>query len=292
VTAREFTGPSDLRAMQRLVQDAWALRGPNVAWHVGDLAWAHASIRGREAELRRELWEEDGRVVAYAWLSLPHHLGWMVDPRRAELLADVLDWAEQETDAHALETSALASDAAALDVLRARGYVELPDAPWFAYTVRELDDVPEPEVPDGYALRTIRGEEDVPRRAEVHRRAWAPSRVTEDSVRDTMATWPYRPDLDCVLEAPDRSFAAYTLAWYDDENRVGELEPVGTVPEDRRRGLGRAVNLFALRQLRAAGAERAIVMCRGDADYPIPKLLYESVGFRPHDRNVVFRKPR
>jgi len=103
-------------------------------------------------------------------------------------------------------------------------------------------------------------------------------------------TWPYRADLDCVAEAPDGSFAAYTLCWYDDENRVGEFEPVGAHPDHRRRGLARAVNLDALRRLRAAGAERAIVLCRGDAGYPAAKLLYESVGFRQHSRSVDFRK--
>jgi hypothetical protein len=50
------------------------------------------------------------------------------------------------------------------------------------------------------------------------------------------------------------------------------------------------VNLDALRRLRAAGAERAIVLCRGDEDHPAPKLLYESVGFRQHSRSVDFRK--
>jgi ribosomal protein S18 acetylase RimI-like enzyme len=76
------------------------------------------------------------------------------------------------------------------------------------------------------------------------------------------------------------------LAWYDDENRVGELEPVGTHPDHRRRGLGRATNLFALDRLSAAGATHAIVSCRGDAAYPIPRLLYESVGFRELSRQV------
>ncbi|MGH2883033.1 MAG: GNAT family N-acetyltransferase, partial [Solirubrobacteraceae bacterium] len=122
----------------------------------------------------------------------------------------------------------------------------------------------------------------------VHRAAWEPSRMTEETVRATMATWPYRFDLDCVVEAPDGSFASSVLAWLDDANRVGEFEPVGTAPAHRRRGLGQAASLFALGRLRDAGAETAVVYCRGDAAYPIPKLLYESVGFRRHDRTVRF----
>ena len=40
------------------------------------------------------------------------------------------------------------------------------------------------------------------------------------------------------------------------------------------------------------GAKHAVVLCRGDAGYPIPKRLYESVGFRQHSRILRFAKGR
>jgi ribosomal protein S18 acetylase RimI-like enzyme len=291
VEARDYAGPQDLRAMQRLVQDAWALTGPKNERHVGDVAWAAASIAGREPEWRLRLWEDGGRVVAYGWLFRPSTLERQVDPQRPELVHDVLDWFAGAAEDDPLETSVLADDAAGIEILRARGYEEVADASWFAYMIRALDDLPDPSVPPGYRLRTVT-ENDVERRVDVHRAAWDPSRFTVESYRDVRATWPYREDLDCVAEAADGSFASYALAWYDDENRVGELEPVGTRPDHRRRGLARAVNLFALHRLRDVGAERAIVLCRGDAGYPVPKLLYESVGFRQHSRSVTFRTRR
>ena len=103
-------------------------------------------------------------------------------------------------------------------------------------------------------------------------------------------TWPYRADLDCVVVAPDGSVAAFTLAWLDELNGVGELEPVGTHADHVRLGLGRAVNLFALQRLRDEGAGEALVACRGDDGHPIPARLYESVGFRPVVRTVAYRR--
>jgi ribosomal protein S18 acetylase RimI-like enzyme len=276
--------------MQRLVQDAWALAGPKNERHVGDVAWAATQHAGREPEWRRQLWEDGGRLVAYGWLFRPRTLDWQLDPRRPDLLHDVLDWFEAAAEEAPLETSALADDEAAVEILRERGYAEVTGEPWLAYLLRDLDEIAQPELPDGYTLRAVHGEHDLERRVDVHRRTWEPSRFTLESYRNVRRTWPYREDLDCVVEASDGTFAAYTLAWYDDENRVGELEPVGTHPDHRRRGLGRAVNLFALHRLRDAGAERAIVLCRGDDEYPIPKLLYESVGFRQHSRSAPFRK--
>ena len=68
---------------------------------------------------------------------------------------------------------------------------------------------------------------------------------------ELQTVWPYRADLDCVVEAPDGSLVAYCLAWLDDANRVGELEPVGTHPDYRRRGL--AVSRVPVRAPSAEG---------------------------------------
>ena len=106
-------------------------------------------------------------------------------------------------------------------------------------------------------------------------------------MRETPA---YRADLDCVVIAPDGSVAAYTLAWLDALNGVGELEPVGTHVDHQRRGLGRAVNVYALHRLREEGATSALVACRGDEAYPAPCKLYESVGFREWSRYLAFRR--
>jgi len=70
----------------------------------------------------------------------------------------------------------------------------------------------------------------------------------------------------------------YCLLWPDDENRVGELEPVGVRDEFRRRGLGAAVCSFALRRWHEEGGRSAIVYCVTDAACG----LYESLGFRRH----------
>jgi len=291
--SRPYSAAADLRRMQDLVSEAWRLEGPKVERHIGDVAWADASIAGREPEWRRQLWEEGGAVIAWGWLYLPHTLDFQVHPERRGLVDDVLDWFEAEAEGdEPLVTSALAEDTATIAALERRGYVRVEGGPWFAYMIRDLGELPEPGVPDGFALRAVRGEGDVEARANVHRAAWHPSRVTAESHRKVMATYPYRAELDCVVEAPDGSFVSSVIAWYDEANHVGEFEPVGTDPRFRRLGLGRAGNLFALHRLRQAGAETAIVLCRGDDEYPIPKRLYESVGFRQHARGIEFRKSR
>ncbi len=157
-----------------------------------------------------------------------------------------------------------------------------------------LDALASPIAPDGFILRHVRSDE-AERRAAGHRAAFSdnnPSRVTTEGYTALMAAWPYRPDLDWVIEGPDGDFVATALGWLDERNKVGLLEPVGCAPAYRRRGFARAVNLAALRAMREAGAESALVCPRGDDGYPIPGKLYQSLGFQPGARTITYTRSR
>ena len=97
---------------------------------------------------------------------------------------------------------------------------------------------------------------------------------------------PYRDALDFVVEADDGTLVASAIGWFDEANVTAEFEPVGTHPDYRQRGLGRALLLFGMQRFRDAGATKALVGCRGDDNYPIPKKLYRSVGFEELTREL------
>ena len=280
--------------MQALQQELWALEGPWVLTHVGDLAWwLH---RGAEKDWNRRLWLDGDRCIAWAWLWPPAALDYDVHPehRGGSVEREVLEWFESEAGGtDLLTTFVLEGDADRLAVLTERGYGASEPLSWYAYHVQELDrELPDPVVPDGFTLRTVRTAADFHKRVALHRAVWAPSRLTEEGYRKVTSAWPYRADLDCVVEAPDGSFAAYVLCWFDEENGVGEFEPVGTHPDYRRRGLGAGVCRYALRRLQEEGARSAIVYGGGRDEDQRSRALYESIGFRRHTRAIELRKER
>jgi GNAT superfamily N-acetyltransferase len=122
----------------------------------------------------------------------------------------------------------------------------------------------------------------------VHRAAWQSELLTVEKYAAVMQTWPYRPEFDFVVVAPDRTLACSALGWYDEANKVGEFEPVGTHPDHQRRGLASNLMLFGMQRLREAGATHAIVGCRGDDAYPIPKRVYHGIGFREISRDIPY----
>jgi ribosomal protein S18 acetylase RimI-like enzyme len=268
---------ADHEAILELAQELSADSGCDY----GQIAWWAASLPLGETEVR--LWRDEGRLVGWGWLTGGTELEFDVRPSHRDVLDEILDWAHPE------ELLVRTDHEDAIARIEAHGLVHDPEAPWIRVNTRSLEQIDEPRLPDGYRVRTV-AEHDWPSRVEAHRSAFHPSRFTGAAYAFVRSTRAYRADLDCVVEAPDGSIAAYTLAWLDELNAVGEFEPVGTHVDHRRLGLGRAVGLYALGRLRDLGAASALIACRGDAAYPIPARLYESLGFREVSRSLAYRR--
>jgi GNAT superfamily N-acetyltransferase len=254
-----------LRTMLLRCQGHW----PDVRCTFGQIAFWSPHI-GRD--------DEDVRIDESAWgYRLGGELEYDGDPAAIDA---ILEWARPERVLTTLDDA---------DVLARHGLRHDPSGPRMKENARSLDDIEEPRAPPGYRLTTMADYADTASRSAAHRSAFAPgSQFTDDVYAVVRATWPYRADLDCACVAPDGSVASYALAWLDDSNAVGELEPVGTHADHRRRGLARATNLFALQRLRDEGAKTALVACReADAD-PAACALYASIGFRERRRLVTF----
>ena len=251
--------------MQRLAVEQRKLLGDRAPWHIGDIAWGVWQHAGREQEWELRTWGDD----AWSWLRLASGLlDYDVHAEHPELLDEVL------AEPRARSAHAFADDEERIAVLARHGY-RTPGAE-LHFNVRDLTTPPElPRLPDGFRCRTVEAA-DFAERVAVHRDAWEPSRVTEESYAIVQSAWPYRMSLDCVVEAPDGRFDASALLWPDDANGVGELEPVGVRPEFRRLGLGAAVCTFALQRWFSEGGLRAIVYCESTPAC----ALYESIGFR------------
>jgi ribosomal protein S18 acetylase RimI-like enzyme len=265
----------DLRLMLDVISDLW----PHGRHGVG---YAFMAQQLPHDDWDARLWFEDETLVAWGWVT---RRGLSYEFRRGyrPLLEEMLAWAEPQ------HTTVKAGDEETAELLEAQGFAHDAEAPWIRWNARGLDAVDEPPPSDGYRLATMAEYGDFASRSAAHRSAFAPSRFTDEVYETVRREAPWRADLDCVAVAPDGSVAAYAIAWLDERNRVGELEPVGVRKEEQRRGLGRAVCLHALRRLQEEGAGTALVGSRGDDEYPAPRLLYESIGFRELWRNLPYR---
>ncbi len=136
---------------------------------------------------------------------------------------------------------------------------------------------------------TLSGRDDIAARVDVHRAAFVPSKLTIEKY-DRLFTLPhYRPEDDLVIEAPDGGIAAFAMAWWDPDGRVGEFEPVGTHPDHQRKGLARAILVWGLGRYAERGAR--VVQVYSDATNQASEALYEAVGFRRRAFHRRYERP-
>lgn len=80
-------------------------------------------------------------------------------------------------------------------------------------------------------------------------------------------------DIKIVVAAPNGDFVSYCGMWQDANTDLALVEPVATVPEYRKMGLGKAAVLEGIKRCGQLGSKKAWV---GSS-----QQFYYSIGFRP-----------
>lgn len=163
------------------------------------------------------------------------------------------------------------------DVAGARGYRRLSASrtPHLEYV---LTDLPAPDLPAGFHIKSVAEEDDVDRRRSAKALAfggyynpvdWPPA----SAFREMQRAPDYRKDLDLFVTAPSGEYTAFCTVWLDEQNRYGNLEPVGTHVEYRNLGLAKSLLREAFRRMADHGIRRSYM----DSDLE----FYRKVGFEP-----------
>lgn len=291
---RPYQSEDDYAHMRRLLVEILGRVGLPVYATIGDIDWWRSSEDHPQAVYMTHLWFDDERPVAWAW-PVDDQIDIVVHPDYPQLHDETLVWAEVEYRQRQgefpekpLRAWGFTGDAVRNATLTARGY-QRTDKGLVLYT-QSIDSPPDAvPLPTGYTFDHVRGEADVERRAAVQRAAFESTFMTEAKTRAVQASPTYRPELDLVIVAPDESYAAFTLIWLDEANRVGVYEPVGVASQHRRRGLGHAMMLEGIRRLGQHGAQTVCVQT--GFSNAAARAMYEKAGFVELDRNYAWSRP-
>jgi mycothiol synthase len=289
LSARGYDGGLDLRRLCELV-----LASEEATLHAGDLQLklSDPSLRA-ESDVR--VWEDGGRLVGFAFV-LPScsEFNFVVRDceRRAEVEAEVMGWAGARFRKASAErrrpafffTSAREFDGRRISLLARHGFT--PDESHCVYMRHPLEGfIPEPELPEGFALRHLAGAHELAEYTSAHRNAFWMENFTEEWHRRVLETPFYVPELNLVVTAPGGTFAAFCFSWIEPRagapggDRAGYVQTLGTRPRFRNLGLGRALLLETLRRFRALGAREGFGIV--DAGNAQALRLYEAGGVRP-----------
>jgi mycothiol synthase len=262
-------------------------------WHV------NANITHFKLQEAVSLWETDDNEIAAllnpdgygeAFLQIhPRH-------RTAELVDEMLALAEQKFPVHNADSRsqlciwAHEEDGILQDTLAHRGYTKTNTVEYQRWQLldRTITDV---LLAEGYTLRTLGDDSELPIRSWASWRAFHPDEPDEkyrgwEWYRNVQRAPLYRRDLDLVAAAPNGEIAAFTTIWYDEVTKTGAFEPVGTQPQYQRKGLVKALMTEGLRRMQNLGATMAYVSSYSTAAH----AAYESVGFKQYDLCKMWKK--
>jgi GNAT superfamily N-acetyltransferase len=306
---RACQGQKDTEAIQRLASRCWP-RGH----HPGGIGWSGAT----EQLPAKVTLAVDGDGGCAGWAGV--HGGSItlqadsVGPAGQDAAEGLLTWAVAVVEPGELTVEVFDGDETVRTAVTEAGFVPSPAAAPVGGMFRDLDpglDRPaeRASLPDGYRLRSVRADEQ-DARVDAHRRAWRPATlpwpgdpppsVTQETTSrfnaalysQVQATWLYDPAFDLVVEAPDGSLAACCIAWSDPATGCAEIEPVGVVPEHRRRGLASALCWQVIEQVRAADGRQVYINIGPNPAYPAPAQTYLAVGFDFVVRGQLHHRPR
>lgn len=297
---RSYRSDADVGLLQAFNAKAIAQTAGCGYVHPGDIP--HRLFNGNKLFDPREvltIWEAEDEVVAWVLVG-PQHRSYDAqvrpDMRGTRFEREVLEYAENRTlelmHLHKIEADRIYDTAYRCDTTRTRLLTELgwesdSKPPWVLNRA-PLAGLVEPVVPDGYVIRAISGLDEAPALADVHAASFG-STWTPEMYRKLMQSPGYAIEREFIAEAADGTFAAFTVTWHDHVNRMGLLEPVGTHPDHRRRGLGKALVLFAMRRMAAEGMKYATVVNEGTNE--AARHLYRTCGFKPWHLLDGFVKP-
>lgn len=300
LTMRPYRCDEDYSLVRAFLRELLPLYG--LRQHCWDVTrWDYWRWHGVEniEHLRLEevvtLWETpDGRLAA---VLNPESMGeafLQVHPdfKTPELETEMIALAEQRLSKtgrdghHTLSLWASQYDGQRKQLLEQHGFVR---GDWPEYQRRRPLDLPVPQsvLPAGYAIVPQGDGEQLRERCYASGLAFHPddlqyaidNRADVSWYRNIQRAPLYRSDLDLNVLAPDGSCAAFCTVWFDEVNLTGQFEPVGTVPAQQRKGLGKALMLEGLRRLETLGATMAYVSSYSES----AGALYASAGFTDYE---------
>lgn len=247
-------------------------------------------------ELKNDENNTDNKIVAVTIYEPPSTYWIQIHPEHRLLERKILDWIEKQrkemkknnSQKQELNFFVLNSDEFRANLLKERGYQIKGSEECTRIRPLEME-IPEYQLPDGYSIRQVNVESDFEKYREVISSVFPHcKKMTKRLAMNFCTASFYQAELDLVVVDPQGNFASFCTMRFDPKSRIAELEPMGTHPEHRRKGLGKALICEALKRLK--DFQPSLICITGAASTKAADTLYDSLGFKKIDEINLWEK--
>ena len=301
INKREFTA-KDLVSIRDFLVDSYKEIGRPYNWTIERLNFALSldrvmnGVAMEDWEKRVSIWESDGEMIGVVTTE-GNGSNWFFQLKQKDisksLLEKMFDHVEQNFPIndegellYEVQLRIPGGDELREGMAQERGYEK--STKWHeVISILDIDKRPNPGLPDGFIIKD--GDQVTDQEKGIaHAKAFDYLGTLYDKRSpvgyEIMRNMPdYRSDLDLyVVSEETGEIVSFCTIWYDRENRIGILEPVGTHPEFRRRGLARAVIAEGIDRIASEGAKEAHVGSSQE--------FYKAIGFEERYSNFIWKK--
>jgi len=300
IKSRGYQDQSDLSAIGSLIRQVYQT---NPYWNSWSFAlydiWSQRKLGDQEVfgitdwqhDIR--LWEDQKKILLGAAVFRDSDLVKLITfPDHKNLLIPMLDWVEARGHQKAIPDEKIKIETSECNpflekLLLSQGYATEPGH--YIYREKDLTGGQNELVilPPGFSIQHIESRDDL---KKFHQGTALVFNFPDNpDVYQILRQAPsFVPELDLIVLSPEGQIASFGSIWFDQRLSLAEFEPVGTVPEFRKQGLGSAVIAEACNRLRGLGCRKVSVMSWSESVGA--NRLYQRAGFLPKIRKNYWRR--
>ncbi|MBN1891062.1 MAG: GNAT family N-acetyltransferase [Thermoflexales bacterium] len=300
--SRTYSGANDLQSMLDLLL---AVRPADRITDYPSIVDLRETLALSHVQDNTRLWfGANDQLVGFAFVDQYNNLRFEVDQQAAypEIESEIVAWGvecirramQERSESWTLDTSCRSDDTGRIALLERHGF--LRQEIHSLHMVRSLDEpIPTPQVPVGFSIRHVAGEQEVEALVTLHRAAFGTEHMTVEERLAMMRVPEYDAELDLLAIAPDGRLAAYcTCSISQEENKhsgrnEGYSDPVATHPDFQRRGLAKGLLLTGLHKLKQRGIDTVVLGT--SSENTAMQRAAQAVGFHIKSTTLWFAKP-
>lgn len=283
----------DYIKIKKLLREIISIDGPPFHGSAADLDFWTTILGNKDDLCSAKIWfNELNEVIGFAWPD-DENIDVFIHPNYKPLITQVLTWTEKQNSSieHSkgkyLSCKSFVSDTCLNNVLIERGYNRTESyIVHFEYKTKPL--VQLSNLTDKYKFKTVHQLSDIDEKIKTYKICFPNHEANKDKYISMMKTDSYNENLDLVVIAPDNSVASFANIWVDNDNNIGIIEPVGTHPNYRNKGLCKAVIFEGIRLLEKLGIPKAFI--KTSFKNIAAQSLYKSIGFLEIGKEYVWTK--
>lgn len=300
ITSRAYKYPDDYEAINQMIVNNYGIQSQvPLNWCQTRWEYMHFHPLMQKNDLFNKLsncgiWEDNGKVVAV--VHFEHSFGqvYFDTAKGYEFLKkEMLEYAQsnlavrKEDGKNVLEVFINEFDKDFEKIALEQGFEKLDEGGEETSIMKITPEKLEYQVPDGFKIQSFADENDIYKFHQVlHRGFNHEGEPSEEGIegRKRMQSAPnYDKELNIVaVDLKTGNYVAIAGSWYDAVNNFVCIEPVATDYDFRRKGLGKAVVLEAIKRSYEKGANLAFV---GSG-----QQFYRSIGFEYFFTRHLWRK--